>query len=119
MRALAYEKITTMTSSTALSTSTYDKSARGSGADAWDTGTKGGAFRLLRPTKALLTVETAAVRFTTDGTVPTVTAGTGAGHIAYAGDMLELDTYDDIKTFRAINEVASNGAVLRATYYYE
>ncbi len=70
-----------------------------------------------RPEMAVITVETAAVRFTIDGTTPTATAGTAVGHIAYAGDVITLKGEQEIAKFLAINEVAGNGASLRLTYY--
>ena len=61
---------------------------------------------------ALITVETAPIRFTLDGTPP-VAATTG--HLVYAGDQIELDSNEDITSFRAIRETATS-ATLQVTY---
>lgn len=68
--------------------------------------------------KAIITCEIASVNFTVDGSTPTVTTGTHEGHLLNAGDVLTLGSIDEIKKFKCINAVASNGAVLKATYYY-
>lgn len=47
---------------------------------------------------ALVTVETDSIRYRTDGTNPDSTTG----HLLVAGDVLELDNYDDIRRFKAI-----------------
>ncbi len=61
--------------------------------------------------KAFITCETAQVRFTTDGTAPTTTEG----HLLNPGDILKLDSNDDILAFRAIRTGATSG-VLKATF---
>lgn len=68
-------------------------------------------------TVAVITVEVDAVRFTLDGTTPTVTADTGLGHTADAGDVVILTGNQEINAFRVINETASNNAELRVTYF--
>lgn len=69
-------------------------------------------------TRAVLTCEIASVNFTIDGTTPTITTGTYQGHLLNAGDVLTLNSIDEIKNFKCINAVASNGAVLKATYSF-
>ena len=60
---------------------------------------------------ALVTVETAQVRFTVDGTAPTTTIG----HLANPGDTIYLDSNADIDAFRAIRTGSVSG-VLKATF---
>ena len=60
---------------------------------------------------ALITAETAQVRFTIDGTAPTTTVG----HLLNPGDVLKLDSNADITAFRAIRTGATSG-VLKATF---
>ncbi len=48
--------------------------------------------------RAFITVETAQIRFTYDGTAPTTTLG----HLADPGDVVKLDSPQSIKNFRAI-----------------
>ena len=67
---------------------------------------------------ALISIETAPIRFTLDGTTPTVTAGTAAGHIMYPGDSFVALGENNIENFRAINEVAASGAVVKCTYFF-
>jgi hypothetical protein len=68
--------------------------------------------------RAVITVDTAAVNFCIDGTTPTVTTGTHQGHLLNAGDVLTLNDIDEIRRFRAINAVASSGAILKVTYSF-
>lgn len=69
--------------------------------------------------EVLITVESADVRWTCDGSTPTVTAGTGVGHLASAGDAILLTGFENIAKFRLINAVASNGARVNVTYFFE
>lgn len=61
---------------------------------------------------AFITVETAPIRFTVDGTAPV--AG-GPGHLVYPGDTIKLESNEDIAQFKAIRETSTSG-VLRVTY---
>ena len=63
-------------------------------------------------TVALITVETAAIRVTLDGTDPV--AGT-TGHLVQAGQVIELNGHDEIRCFKAIRE-ASTSAAIECTY---
>ena len=62
--------------------------------------------------KAVLTLETAQVRYTVDGTAPT----TSVGHLLEVGDALELDEQREIVNFKAIRTGSTSGT-LKATYY--
>lgn len=62
-------------------------------------------------TKAFITVETAQIMFTLDGTAPTTTVG----HLLNVGDILKLDTAADLASFRAIRTGATSG-VIQCTY---
>jgi len=61
--------------------------------------------------KALITVETAALRFLITGTPPSTTLG----HLASAGDTIELESHDEIKKFKAIRTTGTS-AVIMVTY---
>lgn len=52
-------------------------------------------------------LETAQIRFTTDGTAPT----TSVGHLLEVGQKVKLEGYDEIATFRAIRTGATSGAL--------
>ncbi|HET6495071.1 MAG TPA: hypothetical protein VFH61_06880 [Thermoleophilia bacterium] len=52
----------------------------------------------MKPQAALITVETAAIRFTTDGTTPTATVG----HVVEAGGSIELADSGQCDNFLAI-----------------
>lgn len=68
---------------------------------------------------ALITVETADIRFTLDGTTPVVTAtGGGVGHLMVSGQSYVVRGWENIRQFRCINAVGSSGAVVRATFFY-
>jgi len=68
--------------------------------------------------RAVISVEAAAINFTTDGTTPTITSGTYQGHTLNAGDILTLNDITEIQKFRCINSVASSGALIKATYSF-
>lgn len=106
--AKAHEKISTLTSSTALTAATYNLAVT----------TNAPFDRVRTPKSALLQVETANIRWTVDGTTPTVTAGTGIGFVAIPYQFLVIDGYENITKFRMINEVASNGATVQVSYFY-
>ena len=80
-----------------------------------------GGIALTQPTQAatlplaqaaLVTVETAQIRFTVDATAPTSTVG----HILNIADRLLLEGQQEIRAFRAIRTGGSSGAV-SVTYY--
>lgn len=66
----------------------------------------------------LITVETAAIRFTMDGTTPVVTGASEAGHKIDAGQSFVVRGHESIRNFRCINESASNGAKVFCSYYF-
>jgi len=76
----------------------------------------GGSF--MEAKTALITVETASVRITMDGTTPTVTAGTGAGHLVDVGQSYVVRGIEAVRNFRCINAVASSGAVVHCSYFF-
>ena len=67
---------------------------------------------------AFVTIETADIRYTLDGTTPTLTAGTGAGHLATYGSILEIVGHMNIINFKCINAADGSGAVLKVTYFF-
>lgn len=69
------------------------------------------AATIVDRTKALVTVETAAVRFRLDGTAPT----SSVGHILYPDDVLELDSEDQLTNIRFIRRDATS-ATLRCAF---
>lgn len=105
--AFAYEKLETMAASTPLTATVYKQAKT----------TQAPFDRSIMADEAYITIETADVRCTFDGTVPTVSAGTGAGHLFGHGDTITLSGFENIQKFRCINAVAANGAVLRASYF--
>ena len=68
------------------------------------------ATTYLRARKAFLTLETAQIRFTLDGT--TVTSS--VGHLMEVGQILTLENPDEIRNFRAIRTGSSG--TLKVTY---
>jgi len=64
----------------------------------------------VRASRVMITVETAQVRYTYDGTTPT----SSVGHILNVNDVLTLVGDDAIKNFKAIR-VSASGA-LKATF---
>ncbi len=83
-----FESVTVTGSSTALTTAT-----------------------IAQKESALITVETAQVRFTLNGTAPTATAG----HVLEVGDVLELDSSEALGLVRFIRTGGTSGT-LRCSY---
>jgi hypothetical protein len=71
-----------------------------------------------QPDVALITVEIASIRFTLDGTIPTVSAGLGCGHIMDDGQSYVIRGMENIRRFQAINESADSGAAIAYTMFY-
>lgn len=105
----AHEKITGMTSSTGLTAANYKQNLNASVNAPYD--------KNRYADEVFISVETADIRATFDGTTPTVTAGTALGHLFSAGSTITLVGMDAISKFRAINAVDANGASLRVTYW--
>lgn len=53
-----------------------------------------------------------------DGTTPTVTEGTGAGHILDVGQSYVVRGVEAVRNFRCINAVASSGASVKSSYFF-
>lgn len=87
----AYESVTVAGTSTALTAATYTVASG-----------------------AMITCETATVRFRLDGTAPTATVG----HELHPGDVLHLSSNDEVTRARFIRR-DSTSATLRATYLLE
>lgn len=111
LQAYAQETVGTLTSAIGGTASTYNvaRSAQAGGSDHFD--------RIRRPEQAFITIETAAIRWTVNGTTPTTTATTGVGHLAAAGDTIVISGYQNIANFLAINAVNASGAALRISYF--
>lgn len=77
-----------------------------------------GNFTGMNARSALISCETADIRFTIDGTTPTTTATTAAGHLLVKGASYEINGEQNVANFKAINAVASNGAVLKCTFLF-
>lgn len=71
----------------------------------------------LYPVAALVTVETASVNITIDGSTPTLSANNNVGHTLSAGQSYVLKDPNEIRKFRVINSVNASGAVVKVTYY--
>jgi hypothetical protein len=108
-KARSHEKVSTLTSAIGFTSTKYE----------YNPSTETPSTRVLQAEEVTITVETADIRWTCDGTTPTVTSGTALGHIASAGDVITLTGYDNIKNFKAINAVGASGATLRATFWFQ
>lgn len=71
-----------------------------------------------QPKSALITVETATITFTQDGTIPTASAGTNYGHQMVVGQSYVIQGWNNIRNFRCINTVNANGAVVKYSLFY-
>lgn len=70
------------------------------------------------PKALLIAIETEAIKCTVSGQAPTTTAGTNYGVHMDAGQTRVIRGINNIKNFKAINAVASNGAILKWELYY-
>lgn len=66
----------------------------------------------------LINVETNGIRFAFGGTSPTQGAG-ATGHLASAGQALEISGGGSVKNFQYINAINASVAVLQITPYFE
>lgn len=62
---------------------------------------------------AVITVEDGSIRYRIDGGNPTGSVG----HLANAGDQIELESYEEVLNFKAIRDAGSDGT-LNVTYKY-
>jgi hypothetical protein len=62
---------------------------------------------------ALIKVESAAILFTLNGSVPTVSTGTNIGMKMDPGESIYLDDIQNIKNFKCINSANANGAIVK------
>ena len=62
----------------------------------------------VKPEAAIITVETAQIRFTVDGTTPTASVG----HAADPGDVIELAGWDQVSNFRAIRTGGTSATIM-------
>jgi len=70
------------------------------------------------PKAALITVETAAIKFALSGLLATATSGANYIHQMDAGQSYVIRGYHNIKKFKCINAVASNGAIVKYSLFY-
>lgn len=72
-----------------------------------------------RAKAVLISVETADIRFTMNGTTPVITATSGGtGHLLASGQSFIVDGYTSVRNFKCINAVADSGAIVRCSFYY-
>lgn len=110
LKARATERVTATTASVGFTAAKYDAATTFLGSDT--------NFKVLRAEEVVITVETADLRWTVDGTTPTTTLVSGLGHLASAGDVLTITGYENIKNFRAINAVANNNTAFFASFFF-
>lgn len=77
-----------------------------------------GSFAGLQARAVIISVETATVRFTIDGTTPVVTGVSQVGHLLPIGGSYEITGEKNVANFKCINAVAGSGAILVATYLF-
>ena len=70
------------------------------------------------PKAALIAIQTAAVNLTIGGVLPTTTAAQNYGIQLDAGQSMSLRGIPNIRTFKCINAVASNGAIVKYELYW-
>lgn len=100
---------TTLTSSVGLTATKYTKTGGSLCRD---------ASAACTARAALISVETAAVRCTFDGSTAVVTGASQTGHLLNSGDSYVVRGATNVSQVRCINAVASNGAVMMISYYW-
>lgn len=111
LKARKSQKTTVSTTALGLTSTNFDVT------DAYPAGNTDTKWKVLRAEEVLITVEAQPIRWTIDGTTPTVTAGTGLGHVVAAGGSLTITGYDNIKAFQMIREGGTD-AVIQATFFF-
>jgi hypothetical protein len=76
-----------------------------------------GAFSGLRAKAARVSVETASIVYTIDGTTPTITAAGSYGHIVAAGATVDILGENNIRNFKCIDAAGGSTAVVRFTMF--
>lgn len=97
----AFETLTVSNVSLPLTSSVYNKA---------DTGASGGQVTRKIAKFAQISVETNSIRFRVDGTAPT----SSVGHLLNAGDVVVLESEDDVRNWKAIR--VSADATIMASY---
>ena len=77
-----------------------------------------GDFVGKRARSVIISVETADIRFTIDGTTPTTTATTAVGHLLPVNASYEINGELNIANFKCINAVGSSGATVKCTFLF-
>ena len=72
----------------------------------------------LSPKMALISVETYSMRWTIDGTNPTLTAGTSFGHLTVSGAGIEVRGYGNVRNFKCVNAVSGENSVIKYSLLY-
>jgi len=67
---------------------------------------------------AIISVEVADIRFTINGTTPTLTAGTAVGHLLEKGNYYEIKGEKNVENFKCINAVNASGALVKCTILF-
>jgi hypothetical protein len=70
------------------------------------------------PKAALIAAETYPLNITISGTTPTVAAGTNHGITLAAGNTWMIRGVQNVRNFRAINTVASSGAIMKYVLFF-
>lgn len=70
----------------------------------------------LRVEGAMITCDTAAIRYRLDGSSPG-TAAAGSGHYLGTASLLIIKGYNNLKKFRAVGDSGADNAVMQVTYY--
>jgi len=70
------------------------------------------------PKAALISIETAAIKFSLSGILPTATSGANYIHHMDAGQSYVIRGYNNIRKFNCINAVASNGAIVKYSLFF-
>lgn len=102
-QAFATERITVSNTAVGLTVDTYNNA--GAAVDV-----------RRRATGARVSIETAAIRFTEEGSTPVITGGSEVGALGNVNDVIYLDGYGAIAGFKAIRNTGTDG-MIQVVYY--
>ncbi len=77
-----------------------------------------GEFNKRNAIAALITVESNTINFTIDGTAPTATSGTNAGHKVTSGQSYVIEGAGNVTAFMCIDAVSGSASSVKVTTFF-
>lgn len=77
-----------------------------------------GVFKNRAAIAALITVESNTINFTVNGTTPTATSGTNAGHKITSGQSYVIEGAGNVAAFMCIDSVSGSASKVKVTTFF-